>query len=99
MREKLINCPVCNRKAKWTIYSCEWGVEEEYVDCPVCGYRYGFAYGNYYEEVGNKWFVWDYRMNPITHPMLFKKMNKAMFMARRRWKKYRKGCYAKDCVF
>lgn len=90
-------CPICHNIAKWESYSSEWGTEEEYITCPVCNYRYQFAYGNYFEEIGNKWFVWDYTMNPETYPRLFKKMKQTIFMARRRWKKYKKGCRAKDC--
>ena len=90
-------CPVCGNKVDRENYSSSWDTEEEYISCPVCGYRYQFAYGNYFEEVGNKWFVWNYTMNPKTYPRLFKKMKKAMFMARRRWKKHKKGTYNKDC--
>lgn len=90
-------CPVCNNIAKWEEYSSSWGTEEEYITCSICGYRYQFTYRNYFEAIGNKWFIWDYTMNPKTHPRLFKKMKRAMFMARRRWKKYKKGCKAKDC--
>ena len=90
-------CPVCGNKVDWENYSSSWDTEEEYISCPVCGYRYQFAYGNYFKEVGNKWFVWSYTMNPKTCPRLFKKMKKAMFMARRRWKKHKKGTYNKDC--
>lgn len=90
-------CPVCGNKVDWENYSSSWDTEEEYISCPVCGYHYQFAYGNYFEEVGNKWFVWSYTMNPKTYPRLFKKMKKAMFMARRCWKKHKKGTYNKDC--
>lgn len=97
LTESFTKCPVCGNKANWVIYSSSWGTEEEYITCPICGYRYQFAYGSYFEEVGNKWFVWSYTMNPKTHPKLFKKMKKAMFMAHRRWKKHKKGCRAKNC--
>ena len=97
LEQGFAKCPICNNVADWENYSSSWGTEEEYITCPICGYRYQFFYGNYFEEIGNKWFVWDYTMNPKTHPRLFKKMKKAMFMARRRWKKHKKGCRAKDC--
>lgn len=97
LSERTIKCPVCNSKAKQEEYSSSWGTEEEYITCPVYNYHYQFAYGNYFEEVGNKWFIWDYTMNPKTHPRLFKKMKQAMFMARRRWKKHKKGCKANNC--
>lgn len=92
-----IKCPVCNNKANVENYSSAWGTEEEYILCKTCGYHYQFVYGNYFEEIGNKWFIWDYTITPKNCPRLFKKKNKAMFMARRRWKKYKKGCKAKDC--
>ena len=97
LEQGFTKCPVCNNIAKWENYSSSWGTEEEYIACPICGYRYQFFYGNYFEEIGNKWFIWDYNMNPKTHPRLFKKMKKVMFMTRRRWKKHKKGCRAKDC--
>lgn len=87
-------CPICNNKAKWENYSSSWGTEEEYINCPICGYRSEFAYGNYLEEVGNKWFIWSYSQN---NPQFFKKIARARFMARRRWKKHKKGTYNKDC--
>ena len=97
LEQGFTKCPVCNNNAKWEEYSSSWGTEEEYITCPICGYRYHFTYGNYFEELGNKWFIWNYTMNSKTHPRLFKKMKKAMFMARRRWKKHKKGCREKDC--
>lgn len=84
LTERTIRCPVCGSKANLENYSYSWGTEEEYVICPVCEYRYQFVYGAHFEEVGNKWFIWDYTMTSKTHPRLFKKMKKAMFMARRR---------------
>lgn len=97
LTESFTKCPVCGNKAKWKNYSSSWGTEEEYINCPICGYNYQSVYGNYCEEVGNKWFIWCYTMTPKTHPRLFKKMKRAMFMARRRWKKHKKGCTVKDC--
>lgn len=97
LSEQTVKCPVCGNQAKQKKYSGEFGTEEEYIFCPVCHYYYQFAYGDYFKEVGNKWFIWYYTMNPKTHPQLFKKMKKTMFIARRRWKKHRKGCRAKNC--
>lgn len=97
MSTNFVKCPVCDHQAEQEIWSSEWGIEEAYITCPVCGYRYQFAYGAHFEEIGNKWFIWGHNTNQNARLKLFKKMKKAMFMARRRWKKYQKGCNAKDC--
>lgn len=89
-------CPICGQMADYTVYCGEWGfAEEEYIDCPTCGYHYEYVYGNALEIVGNKWFITSYKMKP-PHP-IFKKIKKARFMARRRWKKHHKGVTCKDC--
>lgn len=88
-------CPICNNQAKWEYWTGPFGIEEEYINCPMCNYEFGFIYGNYKEVVGNKWFIWSHttkRSNPI-----FKRMKRAEFMAKRRWKKHRKGATCKDC--
>lgn len=87
-------CPICNSKAKYEIYNSEWGTEEEYMDCKKCGHFFQFAYGNYVEIVGNKYFIWDYKEN---RRQFFKRIKRAEFMARRRWKKYHKGTTVKNC--
>lgn len=94
---KTFPCPICGNNLKYTSYSGEFGTEEIYEDCHICGYYYQFIYGTNGEIVGNKWFMWDYttkRDNPV-----FKRMRKAEFMAKRRWKKFRKGVTCKDCPF
>lgn len=53
-------CPICKSKAEHEVWSCGWCVEEEYLDCKVCGFFFHFAYGAYMEVVGNKYFIWDY---------------------------------------
>lgn len=88
-------CPICGSQAKWEYWTGPMCIEEEYINCPMCSYEFGFAYGNYKEVVGNKWFIWSYttrRDNPI-----FKRMKRTEFMAKRRWKKHRKGTTCKDC--
>ncbi|MDD6827908.1 MAG: hypothetical protein PUE12_17715 [Oscillospiraceae bacterium] len=89
------HCPICKHNAKWEYWSGPYGIEEEYITCPTCGYYYKFAYGGYAEVVGNKWFVWNYATN--SNNPIFKRMHKAEFMAKRRWKKFRKGVTCKDC--
>ena len=87
-------CPICNNQAKWEYWTGPFGIEEEYIYCPVCGYEYEFAYGNYKEVVGNKWLIWSYTTSPYP---IFKRMKRANFMAKGRWKKHDKGATCKDC--
>ena len=47
--KKSIICKVCGNQSEYQIYSSEWGTEEEYENCPTCGYFYQFAYGGYQE--------------------------------------------------
>lgn len=90
-----MKCPICGSKAKYQEYSdWGWGTVEKHVECPICRFRYEFVYGSYFEEVGNKWFIWNHSQN---NPQFFKKIARAEFMARRRWKKYKKGTYNKNC--
>ena len=88
------NCPICKSKAEHEVWSCGWCVEEEYLDCKVCGFFFHFAYGAYMEVVGNKYFIWDYTEE---RRQFFKRIKRAEFVAHRRWKKYHKGSTAKDC--
>lgn len=87
-------CPICRSPISPQIWQSEWGTEEEIIDCKTCGYFFHFAYGDYIEIVGNKWFVWDYHEHRRN---FFKRIKRATFMARRRWRKYRKGVTVKDC--
>lgn len=85
-----IKCPICHQKAKHIIYSGPFGLEEEYVSCGVCKYEFQFAYGNYSETVGNKEFIWSYRLSEDKRHQKMKKISKAQFMARKNWKKFKK---------
>jgi hypothetical protein len=85
-----IQCPICNHKAEFTIYPCEYGNEEEYILCNNCGYSYEFAYGGYRIYVGRKCFIWNYTINPNKYKQLMKKISKAEFTAKRNWKKHKK---------
>lgn len=82
-------CPICNNKAARTAYSSEWGLEEEHIDCKRCGYYYEFAYGYYIEAVKGKEFYWSYTTKQSAP--VFNRMQRAEFMARRNWKKWKKG--------
>ena len=65
---RFIKCPICNNQAKREYYTGPFGIEEEYIDCSTCNYEFGFAYGNYKEVVGNKYFIWSHSTkydNPI----------------------------------
>lgn len=92
-------CPICHHQANCQIYSTEWGVEEEYTNCPVCGFRQEFAYGGYFETVGNQWFIWNYTLSDNNDKFirLMKKISKAEFMGKRNWKKFRKRTVIKCC--
>lgn len=99
-----IKCPICGATNATNLYhedmfSGPLGIEEEYHDCKRCGYGYQFAYGGHLLIVGSEWFVWSYHdyYNHNYMAKLNKKINKAMFMAKRRWKKYHKGTTVKDC--
>lgn len=83
-----LSCPICNSKTKSEYSIGPYGVEEEYINCPICGYGYQFCYGNYLLYIGNKTFIWDYRRR-LGGP-LDKRIKRAYFMARRNWKKFHK---------
>lgn len=95
--ENKIMCPICHHQANHEIYSCEICLEEEYTNCPVCGFRQEFAYGGELVIVGNKWFSWNYTLNGAKLYRLLRKIRKAKFMARRNWKKFRKKTNPRDC--
>ena len=86
-----IKCPICNKEINITYYSGPYGTEEEYINCDRCNYDYEFAYGHHKEMVHNKLFVWDYMDYCLPEWSAFnKKINKAIFKAKRNWKKHRK---------
>lgn len=84
-----IHCPICNNIVKYDYYTEPFGIVEEQIACPHCGYYYQFAYGNYIECVKGKVFMWDYTI-PYIHP-IFKRIKRATFMAKRNWKKFKKS--------
>lgn len=84
-----VNCPICNSKVKSEYFIGLFGIEEEYIDCPICGYFYQFYYGDYLLYVGNKTFTWNDYGRRSGGP-LDKRIKRAVFMARRNWKKFHK---------
>ena len=90
-------CPICGSKTNFESYFENIGTIEKYIHCPVCNYRFQFCYGAYFEEIGNKYFIYFWYDNIFNNPRLFKKINKAMFIARKRWKKHKKKTCAKNC--
>lgn len=88
-------CLICGHNAKRTYYDDEIGILEEEIDCPTCGFYRLFAYGSYLEIVKDKYFIWGYSTS--SDAPVFRRMRKAEFMAKRRWKKHRKGTTCKDC--
>ena len=89
------HCPICGHSAERTYYEESVGIVEEEIVCHTCGFYYLFAYGAYLEIVGDKYFIWGYSAS--SDAPVFRRMRKAEFMARRRWKKHRKGTTCKDC--
>lgn len=85
--ESKMNCPICNNKIIEEYYSGPFGIEEEHIHCNKCGYTFDFVYGNYHELVGNKEFIYSYH----DYDKYKKKVYKAEFEAKRRWKKHKKG--------
>lgn len=94
---KKIHCPICGCDMRWEYWYGPFGIEEEYQKCNTCGYYYMFLYGVYGEVVGNKWFMWSY--NTKMDSPIFRRIKRAEFMARRRWKKFRKGVTCNDHPF
>lgn len=90
-------CPICNSTIEATYYAESIGVVEELINCDRCGFTYEFACGNYAEVVGNKFFIWNYIDERKSNRSIYKKIKRAEFTARRRWKKYKKGVTCKNC--
>lgn len=82
-------CPICNNQAKWVYWTESFGIVEEHIDCPRCGYYYEFAYGGYIKCVKGREFIWNYHTD-CSHPV-FKRNKRATFMARRNWKKFKRA--------
>ena len=95
--ENKIMCPICHHQAKYESYLGPYGLEEEYTNCTICGFRKDFAYGGYFENVGNNYFIWNYTLVGNKWLKLMKKISRAEFMARRNWKKFRKKTNSKNC--
>lgn len=86
------HCPICNNKTEHEFYGEYTVIYEETIKCTHCNYYYEFAYGSYKERIGNKEFIWDYKIYDNNNKLykLNKKIKNAMFIARRNQKKYKK---------
>ena len=82
-----IGCPICNSlNTSYTSYNGSWDTVENHFVCFNCGYEEHQAYGNYVTFVKGQEFIYDYRT-----PMSFmKKLNKAIYQAKRNYKKHHK---------
>ena len=80
-------CPICNSlNTAYTSYNDSWATVENHFVCFNCGYEEHQVYGNYVTFVKGQEFIYDYRT-----PMSFmKKLNKAIYQAKRNYKKHRK---------
>lgn len=81
-------CPICRHKLKHTVWYGEAWIEEEYNSCSNCGYSEEFMYGNYAVYVQGKEFFYTYG-TPTCDPV-FRHIQKAIFAARRNWKKFKR---------
>ncbi len=84
------NCPVCGEIIEVENYSSSWGTEEEYILCPRCNYAEAFVYGNLNIAVGNKLFYRYHSDDRNYINLMNRRCSKALFMARRNWKKHHK---------
>lgn len=85
-----IICPICGHKAVDKCYIEEnMGIVEEYVNCTCCNYSDEFVYGNYTTTFGNYEFNYSHSVlnNDNTYALVIKKLHRAIFMARRNWRK------------
>lgn len=94
-----ICCPICNSKIKREHWSGPMGLEEEYIDCDTCGYHYKSYYGYYNEIAGNKCFYYTY-LTPLSQMICIRKrINKALYKAKRNWRKHKKKCKVCKCFY
>ena len=56
-----MTCPICGARATHETYNADWGLEEESITCPTCGYLFEYCYGSYTEILdGHEWYwSWD----------------------------------------
>lgn len=89
-QNNVIGCPICNSlNTSYTSYCndiCD--IIEGHFICFNCGYEEHQAYGNYATIAKGQKFVYDYR-TPISGHFM-KKLNKAIYQAKRNYKKHRK---------
>lgn len=90
MSKYLTICPICRCVTERDILSGPLGLEEEHIHCVNCNYTEIYEYGYSDVAVGNKVFSWDYRLRGPKYAQLMKKLERAKFMARRNWKKFKR---------
>ena len=84
----LATCPICNHPLKSNYWYGPLGIEESFEVCARCGYSYEFAYGIHIKCVKGKEFIWSY--TTPRSDILFNRMRRAEYEARRNWKKHKK---------
>ncbi len=80
-------CPICGSELGITEYRDDYYVVEEYHKCYQCNYYYEYAYGHYQMRFGNDEFCWSYHTTGNERAILFTKLKRREFMARRNWHK------------
>nr|CAI9751707.1 hypothetical protein YSBCXYJI_YSBCXYJI_CDS_0045 [Caudoviricetes sp.] len=85
-----IFCPVCGKIIEARYYSSVLGIEEEHICCPYCNYAETFVYGLWGSAVGNKTYYSYHSDNEQYRILVGRRYKKALFMAKRNWRKYHK---------
>ena len=88
-QNNVIDCPICNSlNTSYTSYNDSWATVESHFVCFNCGYEEDQAYGDYAILVKGQEFIYDYR-TPMSG-LFMKKLNKAIYQAKRNYKKHHK---------
>ena len=86
-------CPICGSKFIHDEYWIEFNRCEEYDKCPKCTYEEDFEYGHYCIAFHKHEFIWSYYTSWNELRRIQKKLDKALFMAKRNYKKGLKSKY------
>ena len=89
-------CPICGSKFIHNEYWIESIRCEEYDKCPKCTYGENFEYGHYYVAFYKHEFIWSYYTSWNELRRIQKKLDKALFMAKRNYKKGLKSKYLRE---
>lgn len=87
-----VKCPVCGGVLHKEHYCNDFTLLEETEHCSRCGYWYEYMYGNEEWAIGGKNIRQCWRDKPDTMCRTNKKIKRALFMARRNFRK-RRGIY------